>query len=84
MMIKKYKMLKIFPIVSNGCSTGLAPIHVNTIKFLKKVQTKILLFGKNFLLLMKILVKDKITIITIDIAKAITPPNLFGIERRTA
>jgi hypothetical protein len=77
-------ILEIIPIISNGGSTGLAPIHVKIIKFIDNIQNKVLLMGLNFLdrrcfLNMGIIPRIKIAAIS-----AITPPNLLGIERKIA
>jgi len=77
-------ILRTFPIISNGISTGLAPIQVNKKKILKNIQEFDLFSGKNFLDLIANFRFERIKIIRIDIIRAITPPNFLGIERRTA
>jgi len=74
----------IFPIISKGISTGLAPIQVSKKKMLKNIQEFNLLRGKNFLDLIVNFRLGRIIIIRIDIISAITPPNFLGIERRIA
>jgi len=77
-------ILKIFPIISNGISTGLAPIQVKRKKMLKNIQEFDLLRGKNFLDLIFNFKFERIIITMIDIIRAITPPSFLGIERRIA
>jgi len=81
---EKYIILRIFPIVSNGISTGLAPIQVRRKNILKNIQEFNLLRGKNFLDLIIDFKFERIIIIIIDIIRAITPPSFLGIERRIA
>jgi len=74
----------IWPINSNGYSTGFAPIQVST-KNDETVDQKIIFFiGLNFDESEIFFLKGKIAIIKIDKSMAITPPNLFGIDRRIA
>lgn len=69
----------------NGTSTGHAPMNVNKMKVLISVQNRIFLIGlKDRDLNFDFIVKGKDKIIRIDIISAITPPNLFGIDRRIA
>lgn len=69
----------------NGASTGHAPINVNKMKMLINVQNIIFLIGlKDRDLNFDFIVNGKDKIIRIDITSAITPPNLFGIDRRIA
>lgn len=68
-----------------GISTGRAPIQVNKIVIAKRHQNIVCLTGyilnpKNFELF-----RNGInTKIKIDMIKAITPPNLLGMDRRIA
>jgi len=80
----KYKHLNACPIISNGYSTGFAPIHVNTIKYDTIVQNNILKRGLNFEVLILNFLNGRIMMIKIDRRRATTPPNLLGIERRIA
>jgi hypothetical protein len=70
--------------VIKGDSTGFAPIQVRINAELKKIKIINFLNGLNFLdliFLLKIGIKYKIAIAIIN---EITPPILFGIERRIA
>jgi len=59
------------PIISYGGSTGLAPIHVSTIKLLIRVHKVVLvIIGR--------------VNTTKDPTNATTPPNFDGMERRMA
>jgi len=80
----KYRHLNTCPIVSNGYSTGFAPIHVNTIKYDTIVQNINLKNGLYFDVLILNFLNGRIIIIKIDRRRAITPPNLLGIDRRIA
>ncbi len=80
----KYVILKVFPINSNGCSTGLAPIQVKIAKLLASIQKVDLLSGLNFFDFNEIFVKVNNEIIKMENINAITPPNLLGIDRRIA
>lgn len=51
-------------------------------KMLKYIHVDVFLIGISFFLFMEVLFKFKIEIIEIDIIKAITPPSLFGIDRK--
>jgi hypothetical protein len=83
---EKYKIVKICPVIINGSSTGSAPIHVNKKKILISIQNRFCLIKLNCLpcLILFFFNKGKKNKIKIDINKAITPPNLFGIERKIA
>ena len=80
----KYVRLKFFPIDSNGCSTGLAPIQVRITKLLINIQKIVLLNGVNFFDFKRVFVKVRREIIRIENTKAITPPSLLGIDRKIA
>jgi len=80
----KYKILVTWPIISNGCSTGFAPIHVRMINEALIIQNInldfiFILLEENILFL-----NGSTMMIIIDRIKAITPPNLLGIERKMA
>lgn len=68
--------------VSKGCSTALAPIHVkiNTIEI--KIQNNVFVVGLIFDEILFLFLKY--ASITIDIASATTPPSFDGIARRIA
>ena len=69
----------------NGISTGRPPIHVKISHEAVKVQNKNWLIGQNSLPnLFPLRVRGKINSINRDIASAITPPSLFGIDRKMA
>jgi len=78
-------MVRICPVKIKGSSTGRAPIQVNIITMLKKLQNMIW-FIKKFLFLLILVNSDsgRITKIAIDAIRQITPPNLLGIDRRIA
>ena len=76
-------MVRACPILTNGGSTGLAPIHVN--KTTKETNTQNTTFfdGSNFLLsLLVFTTRTSNTRIAATIAN--TPPNFDGIDRRIA
>lgn len=70
--------------LSNGASTGLAPAHVRIQNRMVNIQKELFLNGENFELSEYLFLNGKIEIIKIESTKAITPPNLLGIERRIA
>lgn len=73
------------PIKTQGSSTGRAPIHVNKNKTLNKTQILIFIHRLNaWDLNLENFKKGKIYKIATDKTRAITPPNLLGIERRIA
>jgi len=74
----------ICPISSNGYSTGFAPIQVKMIKDILINQNVVFFFRLNFIEINFCFLKDRINKIKIDATKAITPPNLLGIERKMA
>jgi len=80
----KYTTLVICPIVSYGTSTGFAPIHVRIKNEVARTQNEIFLIGLYLVDIECFFLKGKITMIRIDKTRAITPPNLFGIDRRMA
>jgi hypothetical protein len=80
----KYVKLKLFPIDSNGCSTGLAPIQVRITKLLISIQKIDLVSGVNFFDFRRVFVNVNREITKMENTKATTPPNLLGIERRIA
>lgn len=68
-----------------GSSTGRMPIQVNKIIVIVKFQNINFIIGQNWFLKMFLLfVIGKINKIIIDKIKAITPPNLLGIDRKIA
>lgn len=76
--------LVICPIVSYGGSTGLAPIHVNTISLLINDHRITFVNGVFFFLFFFSLLIIGSTNTAKDATKAITPPIFEGIERRIA
>jgi len=80
----KYRHLNTCPIVSNGYSTGFAPIHVNTMKYDTIIQNSVLKEGLYFEVLILNFLNGRIIIIKIDKRRATTPPSLLGIDRRIA
>jgi len=80
--VRKYKIVNAFPIDSNGGSTGLAPIHVSTMKILTNDQNLSFDFGLN--LLVFILIKGRIKNTVMEPRRATTPPSFEGIDRRMA
>lgn len=82
---EKYKMVKIWLIITKGYSTGQAPKNVNRKKILIISQNIIFLAGwKKKEENLFFIVRGREIIIKIDVAKAITPPNLLGIDRKIA
>jgi len=72
------------PIISYGGSTGLAPIHVSTIKLLIRVHRVALVIGLIFFTFFFLLVIIGRMKTTKDPTNATTPPNFDGMERRMA
>jgi len=79
---KKYMIVRLFPIDSNGGSTGFAPIHVSRKKILTKDQNFSLDNGLNFFDF--VFIKGRIANTRMDARRATTPPSFEGIERRMA
>ena len=80
MKYEKYNMVVICPTLINGSSTGFMPIHVSIMAEARNVTDiiwGIIFMGLYFLGLNDISIK-------IAAARAITPPILFGIDRRMA
>lgn len=75
-------MLSTWPIPSYGGSTGLAPIQVSSRVVATSIQNVAFFFGSNFLELD--LFPERIIKYATDMARAITPPSLEGMERRMA
>lgn len=71
------------PIVTNGGSTGLAPIHVKSLTNTIKTQNKAFFCGENFLL-SEFDFRVSTKRIRIAPTMADTPPNLDGMDRRIA
>jgi len=85
MKYRKYIVVKICPIVMKGASTGRAPIHVKSTVDVIRVQNMHLFRGyievdRSFIMC----VMGMDIRIRIDITRAITPPILFGMDRRMA
>jgi hypothetical protein len=77
--------VRICPVKINGSSTGRAPIQVSIITILINNQKVICLIGKNCVPRRLSLGRNGIiNRIETDRTRAITPPNLLGIERRMA
>jgi len=74
----------IWPIVSYGASTGLAPIQVKIRNRMLRDQNINFFVMSYFVLITFLVLNGKITMMRIEATKAITPPNLFGMERRMA
>jgi len=68
--------------VSNGGSTGFAPIHVRIAIVLTSVHILIFLVGENFVDFF--VVFTSLIMIMIEAPSAITPPSFEGIDRRIA
>jgi len=81
----KYVQVKICLILMKGSSTGQAPKKVRSHKMLTSAQNKILAIGLIHTL-ENLFFIDRVNLakIPIDKNKAITPPSLFGIDRRIA
>jgi len=76
----KYNIVYIFPISSNGVSTVFVPIQV-------RIRTVVIISQNLVFFVVENLAEGlffaiRIIRIMIDIARAITPPNFDGIERR--
>lgn len=82
---EKYRMEAICPIMMNGCSTGIPPIHVKIITSATKVQKRICDRGRKVSPCCFERCSIGTTISTrIESKSANTPPSLFGIDRRMA
>ena len=82
---EKYVIVASWPIITYGSSTGRAPIHVRINHLATIVQNMSWAIGLNeYLVFLLVLENGRIRRISSAIARAITPPNLFGIERRIA
>lgn len=78
-------MVNTWPIIMKGGSTGCIPIQVKIRTDVTKIQNVSLVKGMNARDdIFNFWVKGKINKIIIDMIKAITPPNLLGIDRRIA
>lgn len=80
---KKYKTVRIIPILVYGYSTGFAPIHVSNITTLINSQKLIFFMGLNFLFIFFFLSEINIKA-NIELPMANTPPSLDGMARRIA
>lgn len=68
-----------------GCSTGWPPIHVSVRRSATRSQNRHWLIGRNVMLrCFEVCNSGIVARIRIDRTRAITPPNLFGIDRRIA
>lgn len=77
--------VQICPIIIKGISTGRAPIHVKIIMMATKIQNEIFINGfKAEDAVDGWLVRGRVIKIKIEATRAMTPPNLFGIERKIA
>ena len=74
----------IWPVTMNGISTGRVPIQVKRITRFKVAHKIILEAGRKCLVLDELVDRGRERRIRIDITRAITPPSLFGIDRRIA
>lgn len=73
------------PIMMNGFSTGCPPIHVSTNRLAIRDQNRICVSGRNWVVRCFDVCRAGIRNNTrMDIRRASTPPNLFGIDRRIA
>jgi hypothetical protein len=83
---EKYKIVKIWPVKIKGSSTGRMPIQDKRITHEQNNQKIVLFIGVilSLFILLYFLVKGSEYKINTDKAKATTPPNLLGIERRIA
>lgn len=81
----KYSTDAICPIIINGCSTGMPPIHVRIIMSATRVQNKNWVIGRNVSPRCFEVCRRGTTINTrIENSNARTPPSLLGIDRRMA
>jgi len=81
----KYRADATCPIIINGCSTGMPPIHVKIIMSATRVQNKNWVIGRNVSPRSLEVWSRGTTIKTrIEKSSASTPPSLFGIDRRMA
>ena len=81
----KYSTDAICPIMMNGCSTGIPPIHVKIAISATKVQNRNWVIGRNVSPRCFEVWSRGTTIKTrIENNNARTPPSLFGIDRRMA
>ena len=83
--MKKYRKDAIWPIIINGCSTGIPPIQVRITTSATRAQNKNWVTGRKVMLRCFEVCRIGTTIRTrIDERRARTPPSLFGIDRRIA
>lgn len=81
----KYRIEAICPISMNGGSTGCPPIQVSTSVLAIKSQNSVCVIGRRDRLRCLEVCRVGIIIrIKIDASRAITPPSLFGIDRKIA
>jgi len=81
-IIAKYAVLASCPVLMNGGSTGLIPIHVRITNVVIIAHSFVFMCGLCFFLFF--FIRDIGTKIKMDATRAITPPILEGIDRRIA
>jgi len=85
MIVRKYMMDAVWPIVMKGYSTGWPPIHVSVNRSATRVQNRIWVMGRNPMLCCFDRWRVGIIIrIRMESTRARTPPSLLGIDRRIA
>jgi len=84
MIHRKYVILAVWLIKIKGGSTGLAPIHVKITKIIEKLDKTYNLIGEYFFVLILLGILIIRYRIIMDMIRAITPPILFGIDRKIA
>jgi len=70
--------------LSKGASTGFAPIHVSKQNNVEYIQKKFFSEGLNFFDATIFFFALKIVIIRMERIRAVTPPNLLGMDRKIA
>jgi hypothetical protein len=83
-MSVKYTILVICPTATNGSSTGFAPSHVSVTNVLISSHRVAFFDGANFIDFTFGFFRAGAYITTMDIARAMTPPSLDGMDRRIA
>lgn len=82
---EKYSAEAICPMMINGCSTGIPPIHVKITTSATRVQNRSWEMGRKVRPCCLDVCNRGTTISTrMERRRAKTPPNLFGIDRRMA
>lgn len=82
--VRKNRILCVCPIFSNGGSTGFAPIQVRILSVAIRIAIIVFFIGLYFIDRVFSFFMVGIANTVIDMARAITPPNFDGIERRIA